>query len=256
MIDIRFKKYKSFHDVEGGEHEGHINATGSIGFVSFDGYRPYWTQVDASRTGVTSLDGLKEGLEEICLKEMPFLKSAVGLPASCQTASFDGTPFESLCATGEKMTEGLQTLSLRACKNLKSLNGMPDSCQKLFLNETNLKGFEGMSQNVEYVSAKCCPSLETTKGLSSKCKKLNLDWSGIRRLEDIPETIQEIRVYGCSLDTSCFSKIPVLALPKIVGLTFEQQKVVDTIYSRSRGIPHRSSVDEIATMSGLVLVRA
>lgn len=255
MIDIRFEKYKSLKEVEGMIGEGAVNATGCADFVSFEGHNPHQTRINAGGTGVTSLNGLKEGLHEIFLDGALSLKSPVGLPASCQIAFFNNTLIEHLYSGNQKMTEGLRVLSLSSCKELKDLKGMPNSCLSLYINETNLKSFEGMTQNVECVSSAWCPCLETTKGLSAKCKKLNLDWSGIKRLEDIPETIQEIRVYGCSnLDTECFHKLPVSVLPKIKGLVPEQQKIVDTIYTKKHRVAYQQP--EIPVLSCLTLVRA
>ena len=253
MLDIRFKKYKTFKDVQENDADNEVNLTGCIGFVSFEGHRPCWTKINARRTGVVSLDGLKEGLKEIYLDEALSLTSPVGLPASCQIAFFNDTSIERLQLKGQKMTEGLRILSLSSCKELKSLEGMPDSCLSLYVNKTNLKSLEGMSQNVENISAAWCPLLETTKGLSGKCKKLNLDWSGVKVLEDIPEDIQEIRLYGCyALDVKALAKLPASVLSKIKGLTEEQQKVVDAACSRPRKIFHHS----LTAMPDLTLVRA
>ena len=60
---------------------------------------------------------------------------------------------------------------------------------------------------------------------------MNLDWSGIESLEGLPENIEEVRVYFCNaLKNDAFAKIPPHLLPKIKGLQFYQQEIVNSLY--------------------------
>ncbi len=213
--------------------------------ISPVGHRKNWKRVYADCSGLRTLVGFQEGLEELYAGACPHLHYPVGLPVSCQIADFDGSGIHALkkpilitqgfrkSLVYQKMTEGLQVLSLRYCTQLSSLIGIPQSLKILDVTKTAIKDFDGIGPNVTFINASDCSCLKSLKGIPSSCKKLNLDWSAIESLEGLPEGIEEVRVYSCaSLKNDAFEKVPPHLLPKIKGLQFYQQEIVDSLYQR------------------------
>lgn len=211
--------------------------------ISPVGHRKNWKRVYADCSGLRTLVGFQEGLEELYAGACPHLHYPVDLPASCRIADFDGSGIRALrkpmldhqnrrkTLVYQPMTEGLDVLSLRYCTQLSSLNGIPQSLKTLDVTQTNITDFEGIGPNVTYINASDCWHLKSLKGLPASCKRLNLDWSGIESLEGLPENIEEVRVYFCNaLKNDAFAKIPPHLLPKIKGLQFYQQEIVNSLY--------------------------
>lgn len=248
IVSVAFTRIESLQDVAKIDNEcdqkNVLNAQECFFLKNLHGYNPAWKEVYLNYSTMTSLRGLKQGLEILHANGCKNLNYPVGLPSSCKEASFAGSkiialqkPYLSKNAKAsivfEPMTEGLEEVSFAGCGLLTSLKGLCASCKKISLRETDVKSFDNApKKGLEEIDATWCKHLTTTRNLPSTVKVLDLSYSGIRTLEDIPTSIQCIKVYSCShFDKKCLSNLPPRILPRIMGLDGLAQEYANSLYN-------------------------
>jgi len=225
-ISVAFSKIESFENIKDASTEEKIlDAQECFYLKSAKGHQSHWTEVYANFSALESLEGFKEGLKKLHVNGCKNLKTAVGLPASCEEVHLDGSDVRALYIIDDlyhsvNMTAGVKMLSVRGCKNLFTLRGISPTCQVFVADESAIASLQDLPNGVERISAKSCKNIKTTKGLPQSCKYLDLSFSAVETLEDIPETIEEIRLYNCySLQKDTLARLPAGVLAKIKGLS-------------------------------------
>ena len=225
-ISVAFSKITSFEEIEDAStEEKTIDAQECFCLNSANGHKPHWTEVYANFSTLESFDGFKEGLKALHVNGCENLRTAVGLPASCEEVYLDGSGLRALYIIDDlyhsvNMTSGLKTFSARGCSHLFTLRGISETCKTVLVDESAVASLQNLPNGVETISAKSCKNLKTTKGLPQSCKHLDLSFSAVETLEDIPETIEEIRLYNCyNLRREGLRQLPASVFDKIKGLS-------------------------------------
>lgn len=241
LISLAFSKIKSFEEVKDTNNsKKSVDIQECFSLKTPVGHKANWVEVYANYSALETLKGFKEGLKKLHANSCKNLKTAVGLPSSCEEASFDSS---SICAlyeidqklyTATHMTSGIKTLSLKQCP-LWTLRGIAPTCETVKIDETRVLSLEDLPHGIKNISATWCKHLKTTKGLPSSCQYLDLSFSAIETLEDIPVDIKEVRVYNCNkLKKECLSSIPVSVLPRIKGLTSDAAEYAQLLITVAR----------------------
>ena len=236
-LSLSFSKIESLEEVKDTNNtEKSLDIQECFCLKSPKGHQSNWVEVYANFSALETLDGFQEGLRKLHANSCANLETAVGLPASCKEAYFDGSGVHALYVidqslyTATHMTAGLELLSLRNCSNLYTLRGIAPTCKTVKIDETSVISLKELPNGIENVSATWCKHLKTTEGLPASCQYLDLSFSAIETLKDIPADIKEVRVYNCNnLKKECLKSVPVCVLPRIKGLSADAAQYAEML---------------------------